>query len=116
MTRSHWTACNALHRPFHPPAGTGGVISSLLLLLDLSSANSLSIREFPELERSVITVITQYPGASARTVEGFVTTPLQSSIAGARGGRVPMTATSDPSSSEISVHVSWVKTATIAVE
>ncbi|MCB1697632.1 MAG: efflux RND transporter permease subunit [Halioglobus sp.] len=80
------------------------VISSLLLLLGLSSASSLSIREFPELERSVITVITQYPGASARTVEGFVTTPLQSSIAGARGVEY-MTATSDPSSSEISVHV-----------
>lgn len=80
------------------------VISSLLLLLGLTSAGSLSIREFPDLERSVITVSTQYPGASARTVEGFVTTPLQSSIAGARGVEY-LSATSDPSYSEISVHV-----------
>ena len=80
------------------------VISSLLLLLGLSSAGSLSIREFPELERSVITVTTLYQGASARTVEGFVTTPLQSNIAGARGVE-HMTATSDPSYSEIRVHV-----------
>jgi hydrophobe/amphiphile efflux-1 (HAE1) family protein len=80
------------------------VISSLLLVLGLSSARSLSIREFPELERSVIRVMTFYPGASARTVEGFVTTPLQFYIAGARGIEY-MSATSSPSYSEIEVHV-----------
>ena len=71
------------------------VISSLLLLLGLSSAGSLTVREFPELQRSVITVYTVYEGASARTVEGFVTTPLQVNIAGARGVEY-MTALSEP--------------------
>ncbi|MCP5146501.1 MAG: efflux RND transporter permease subunit [Pseudomonadales bacterium] len=80
------------------------VISSLLLLLGLSSAGSLTVREFPELQRSVITVYTVYEGASARTVEGFVTTPLQVNIAGARGVEY-MTALSEPSYSEIKVHV-----------
>ena len=80
------------------------VVSCLLLLLGLSSAGRLQIREFPEIERSVITVSTAYNGASARTVEGFVTAPLQSHIAGARGVEY-MTATSEPSYSEISVHV-----------
>tara|TARA_R110002110_G_scaffold406421_1_gene626440 strand:+ start:266135 stop:269185 length:3051 start_codon:yes stop_codon:yes gene_type:complete len=80
------------------------VISFLLLLVGLTSASTLSLREFPELERSVITVSTTYPGASARTVQGFVTTPLQVSIAGARGVEY-MTSTSYPSVSEIQVNV-----------
>ncbi len=80
------------------------VISCLLLLLGLSSASRLSIREFPELERSVITVATRYQGASARTVEGFVTTPIQTRIAGARGVEY-MTSISEPSYSEIKVYV-----------
>ncbi|MEM1113520.1 MAG: efflux RND transporter permease subunit [Pseudomonadota bacterium] len=60
------------------------VVSALLLLLGLQAATGLQIREFPELEKSVIEVRTSYPGASARTVQGFVTTPLQRRIADAR--------------------------------
>jgi multidrug efflux pump subunit AcrB len=80
------------------------VVSALLLLVGLQSVSQLSIREFPELERSVITVETLYPGASARTIKGFVTTPLQISIAGARGIEY-MTSTSHPSVSTIEIHV-----------
>ena len=80
------------------------VVSALILLLGIAAANRTSIREFPEVERSVIRVVTVYPGASARSVQGFVTTPLQSTIAGARGVEY-MTSTSNPGNSEISVHV-----------
>ena len=61
------------------------VVSCLLLLLGAQAANNLTIREFPELEKSVIYVSTVYPGASARTVQGFVTVPLQNRIASAKG-------------------------------
>jgi multidrug efflux pump len=80
------------------------VVSSLLLLLGGAAMSRVNVREFPELERSVIYVETVYPGASARTVQGFVTTPLQVSIAGARGIEY-MTSISNPGSSEIEVHV-----------
>ncbi|NQX87588.1 MAG: efflux RND transporter permease subunit [Halioglobus sp.] len=80
------------------------VVSSLLLLLGSSALSRINLREFPEIERSVIYVETTYPGASARTVQGFVTTPLQISIAGARGVEY-MTSSSNPSFSEIQVHV-----------
>lgn len=80
------------------------VISSLLLLLGGTALSRVNIREFPELERSVIYVETIYRGASARTVQGFVTTPLQLSIAGARGIEY-MTSVSNPGISEIEVHV-----------
>jgi multidrug efflux pump len=80
------------------------VISSLILLLGLASLSRISVREFPELERSMIMVQTVYPGASARTIQGFVTTPLQISIAGARGIEY-MTSNSNPGSSTITVYV-----------
>lgn len=80
------------------------VISALLLLLGVQSATRIGVREFPDLERSVIYVQTYYRGASARTVQGFVTTPLQISIAGARGIEY-ITSASNPGISEITVHV-----------
>ncbi len=80
------------------------VLSCLLLLLGLQSASQIGVRQFPELERSVIYVETFYPGASARTMQGFVTTPLQLKIAGARGIEF-MTSKSDPGVSQIEVHV-----------
>ncbi len=80
------------------------VVSCLLLLLGTASLFRVGVREFPELERSVIHVDTVYQGASARTVQGFVTTPLQLHIANARGIEY-MTSTSDPGRSSIEVHV-----------
>lgn len=80
------------------------VISSLLLLLGTVSAFRIGIREFPEVQRSVITINTLYPGASAQTVQGFVTNPLQIRIAGARGIEY-MSSTSNPGSSQIEVNV-----------
>jgi hydrophobe/amphiphile efflux-1 (HAE1) family protein len=80
------------------------VVSSLLLLLGGTALSRVNIREFPELERSVIYIETSYRGASARTIQGFVTTPLQVSIAGARGIEY-MTSNSNPGTSEIEVHV-----------
>ncbi len=80
------------------------VVSSLLLLLGTASAFRVGIREFPELERSVIYVETIYPGASARTVQGFVTDPLQVRIAGARGIEY-MVSESNPGHSSITVHM-----------
>ncbi|MEP5568171.1 MAG: efflux RND transporter permease subunit [Halioglobus sp.] len=80
------------------------VISCLLLLLGGASLSKVGLRQFPELERSVIYVNTYYPGASARTVQGFVTTPLQVVIAGARGVEY-MSSESNPGASSITVHV-----------
>ena len=80
------------------------VISALLLLLGSASLSKVNLRQFPELERSVIYVATFYPGASARTVQGFVTTPLQTRIAGARGVEY-ITSDSNPGVSNITIHV-----------
>lgn len=80
------------------------VLSAVMLLLGLQSIDRLSLREYPEVEKSVIQVRAAYPGASARTVQGFVTTPLQRRIAAAKGVEF-VTSRSDAGISQISVHV-----------
>jgi hydrophobe/amphiphile efflux-1 (HAE1) family protein len=88
-----------IHRPV-----LAVVVSALLLVAGLASLGKITLREFPELERSIIYVNTAYPGANSRTVQGFVTTPLQVNIAGARGVEY-ITSTSNPGISSIEVHV-----------
>lgn len=61
------------------------VLSLILLLLGLMSFNRLSIRQFPEISVTTITVVTSYPGASAEIMEGFVTAPIESALAGVDG-------------------------------
>mgnify|MGYP003700645909 CR=1 FL=1 len=81
------------------------VLSAVMLLTGLQAGTDLSLREYPEVEKSVIYVRTSYPGASAETVQGFVTTPLQRRIAAAKGVEY-VTSQSDPGTSEIEA---WVR-------
>jgi multidrug efflux pump len=80
------------------------VLSALMLLVGIQAGTHLKLREYPEIERSVIFINTAYPGASAETVQGFVTTPLQRRIASAKGVEY-VTSQSDPSFSQIEAHV-----------
>jgi hydrophobe/amphiphile efflux-1 (HAE1) family protein len=60
-------------------------INLLLVIAGLAAFASLQIRQFPQMQFTVITVTTIYTGASADLVQGFVTQPLQESIAAADG-------------------------------
>ena len=61
------------------------VVSLLILLIGLRSLTELDVRQYPELENTVVTVTTPVPGADSELVKGFVTTPLQQAIAEAEG-------------------------------
>jgi multidrug efflux pump len=61
------------------------VISLLILVLGLRSVGLLPVREFPETQNAVVTVMTTYTGADPSLVAGFITTPLENSIAQANG-------------------------------
>jgi multidrug efflux pump len=61
------------------------VISLLILVLGIRSLNLLQIRQYPFTENAIITVSTVYTGADPALVAGFITTPLESSIAQAQG-------------------------------
>lgn len=61
------------------------VISLLIFLLGLRAIFDLPVSEYPKMENTVVTVTTSYPGASAEIIQGFITTPIQKSVAGADG-------------------------------
>jgi multidrug efflux pump len=61
------------------------VVNLLILLAGYSALNKLNVRQYPKSDISVITVTTVYYGADADLVRGFITTPLEQSIAAADG-------------------------------
>lgn len=61
------------------------VVNLFLLLGGWLAIRSMVIRQYPETNNAVVTVTTNYPGASADLVRGFITTPLEREIASADG-------------------------------
>lgn len=61
------------------------VVSLFILVLGLRSLGLLPVREFPRTENAVVTVTTIYTGADPSLIAGFITTPLENSIAQANG-------------------------------
>ncbi|UCH39182.1 MAG: efflux RND transporter permease subunit [Gammaproteobacteria bacterium] len=61
------------------------VISTMIVLLGVQAFFNTQIRQYPELETSVITVTTAYPGASAELIQGFITTPIQQVVSSTVG-------------------------------
>jgi multidrug efflux pump len=61
------------------------VVSLMILLFGFRALSSLELRQFPKMENSVITIMTSYPGASADLIQGFITSPLEKSVASADG-------------------------------
>ena len=53
------------------------VLCVSLLLIGIRSAINLPVISFPVIESSSIAIVTAYPGASAETVQGFVTEPIE---------------------------------------
>ncbi|MBU6510420.1 MAG: efflux RND transporter permease subunit, partial [Gammaproteobacteria bacterium] len=60
-------------------------ISLVILLLGLRAWLGMTVREYPTVTTTVVTVSTAYPGASPATVQAFITSPLQQVIASAPG-------------------------------
>jgi multidrug efflux pump len=56
-----------------------------LVLFGLLSFTRLSVREYPDIARPIVSIRAVYPGASARLVETEVTTILEDSISGIEG-------------------------------
>ena len=61
------------------------VVSLLILVLGLRSFGLLPVREYPETQNAVVSIATVYYGADPSLVAGFITTPLENSIAQANG-------------------------------
>jgi len=61
------------------------VVSLLIILLGMQALNSLTVRQYPAMENALITVTTAYPGANAEVIQGYITQPIQQSLASAEG-------------------------------
>ena len=61
------------------------VISVMIVLLGVQAFFDTQVRQYPELESSVITVTTAYPGASAELIQGFISTPIQQVVSSTAG-------------------------------
>jgi multidrug efflux pump len=61
------------------------VVNLIILIAGYQAWRTLSVRQYPRSDISVITVKTVYVGADADLVQGFVTTPLEQAIAAVDG-------------------------------
>ncbi|MCA0277715.1 MAG: efflux RND transporter permease subunit [Proteobacteria bacterium] len=56
------------------------VLAFMILLLGFQGIFNLSVRQYPEVEETVITITTVYPGASADLIQGFITAPISAAV------------------------------------
>lgn len=61
------------------------VVSLIIFLVGLRSYFILQTRLFPKIDASVISINTNYAGADAELMEGFVTTPIENALGGIDG-------------------------------
>lgn len=61
------------------------VMSLLVLLIGAVSYDRLTVREYPKIDVPVVTVETNYPGASASIIESQVTQVIEDSLSGIEG-------------------------------
>lgn len=61
------------------------VLSLLVMLIGIVSYGRLTVREYPNIDEPIVTVRTDYRGASAEIIESQVTQILENSIAGIEG-------------------------------
>jgi len=61
------------------------VISLAILVIGVRAIMELPVRQYPVTQNAVVTISTAYFGASAETVAGFITTPLENAVAQADG-------------------------------
>jgi multidrug efflux pump len=80
------------------------VVNLVILIAGLQAVRSLSVRQYPRSDESVISVTTVYVGANADLVRGFVTTPIERVLASADGIDY-MESNSSQGLSTISVHL-----------
>ncbi|PJC70884.1 MAG: hypothetical protein CO017_03020, partial [Zetaproteobacteria bacterium CG_4_8_14_3_um_filter_59_5] len=63
------------------------VLNLLLVVFGITSFFSLPLREYPDIDPPIVSVVTNYPGASASVVESRITEVIEDRIAGVEGIR-----------------------------
>jgi multidrug efflux pump len=80
------------------------VVGCMMLLLGFQGIFNLSIRQYPKVDETAITITTAYPGASADLIQGFVSAPIARAVASTENIDY-VTSASRPSSSTVVVQM-----------
>jgi multidrug efflux pump len=80
------------------------VLACLILLLGFQGISSLSIRQYPTVDETAITITTLYPGASADLIQGFISAPIARAVSSTENIDY-VTSSSRPSSSTVTVQM-----------
>jgi multidrug efflux pump len=78
------------------------VMNLMILLFGIIGYNFLGVREFPNIDPTVVNVRTSYPGANSDIIESQITEPLEKSINGIDGIR-NISSSSNQGSSNITI-------------
>ena len=57
------------------------VLAAFILLLGFQGIFNLPVRQYPEVEETVVTITTIYPGAQPDLIQGFITAPIAAAVA-----------------------------------
>ena len=61
------------------------VVNLAIVLIGLFAIRALPVQQYPTLESSSVVITTFYIGASAETVRGFLTTPIEQAVSSIAG-------------------------------
>ena len=80
------------------------VLAAFILLLGFQGIVNLPVRQYPEVEETVVTITTIYRGAQPDLIQGFITAPIAAAVATTENIDY-VTSQSTPSASVVSVHM-----------
>jgi len=80
------------------------VVNLVILLVGWRALSGLPVQQYPKIESSSVVITTVYTGASAETVRGFLTTPIERSVS-AISGVDYLESTSRAGLSTVTVHL-----------
>src|SRR5207245_3536971 len=84
--------------------GLAVVANLVILLVGWRAVSTLPVQQYPKIESSSVVITTVYYGASAETIRGFLTTPIERAVS-AIGGVDYVESTSRAGVSTITVHL-----------
>ena len=90
------------------------VVNLVLVLVGWRALDALPVQQYPKIESSSVVITTIYYGASAETVRGFLTTPIERAVS-AIGGVDHVESTSRAGVSTVTVHLKINQSSTAAL-
>jgi multidrug efflux pump len=90
------------------------VVNLVILLVGWKALTSLPVQQYPQIESSSVLINTVYYGASAETVRGFLTTPIERAVSAISGVEY-VESTSRAGISTVTVHLKLNHSSTAAL-